>query len=197
MKQIEIDLSDMILNGLDGIDFSTVETVTIYIPLPSVGSANSYIDICSDYIDASWAAERLAATGNAAHVTEEYITSTHRTRLNLILSNPKADFKERLYEVAPVFLEEKEDDNVDGLKALVDDIADYEEGLPEINPQLPELVDTYFMNLVFGAYYEWRSEDPEWYSEQLKKYPEHEVGFFRSAYSDRLGEVVIRRSIVG
>lgn len=103
MRQWEIDLSEPALEELEEIDFSRVEVVTVFIPLPSIGVTNAHIDICSDYADASWAAGKLAVGAESVAVIEDYVRALHRTRLKLTISRPGSDFRDRLREVSIIF----------------------------------------------------------------------------------------------
>lgn len=187
MNHVEFDLSDLIPDDLTAIDFSEIELATIYIPLPSIGRTSSHIDICSDYVDASWTAETLAATARSAKVEEEYIRSSHTTRLKLTLTDIQSEFREKLSGVVLIYQGECDDEESGRYKEIRDAIADYEESLPQYKPLLPELVDSYFANLVSGAYHEMQSEAPDYYAEEIGRYPERELGFHLSAYSHRIG----------
>ncbi|TKV76133.1 hypothetical protein [Rhizobium sp. AU243] len=188
MKRIEFDLANDAVCDLDEFNFSGIEQAIVYIPMSSVGRTNSYIDICSDYVDASWAAEMLAATAGSVDLEEEYIRSSHTTRFKLTLNSPSMAFSEKLRDALLIYGEDCDREGEEGARYLVlrDSIEDYEEALPEYSAILPDLIDSYYVNLVSGAYSEMRSEAPDWYEDQIRKYPERELGFHKSAYSGRL-----------
>jgi hypothetical protein len=87
-RRLELDLSKATIESLTSINLQDLDELTVYLPLPSIGRTNMPIDICSDYIDASWAAERLAAASSTAEVSEDYLREWHESRLILTLGKP-------------------------------------------------------------------------------------------------------------
>ncbi|HQS18690.1 hypothetical protein [Reyranella sp.] len=189
MKTCEIDISSIAREDVKNIDLSNVHIAQVYITLWSVGVTNDHRDICEDYVEASWAAEKLAAAAGHAEVTEEYLREGNKTRLKITLTNLKPLFVESLSEVLVYFGAWRVDgsDQTEEFKAVQKAVLDYEESLPPPNPALPELIDGYFANLINGAYYQIRADMPDIYREQIGKHPERELGFYKSAYSGRLG----------
>ena len=82
---------------------------------------------------------------------------------------------------------EKHPDLQDQFDKVWNKICDYEDQLGEYNPLVPEIIDWYFANLVGGVYYELQFDAPDFYIEQITKYPERQVCFHRSAFSSRVG----------
>lgn len=189
MTNVEVDLSTVKLRDVGGVELRKAETVTVHIPMPSIGRTNQHIDICWDYIDASWAAERLAAACGSAKLTEEYIAEEHLTRFTLTLGAPDQDFRSKLEDVVRVFQAQQDEESGEGdrYQALRDEISDYQDTLGGLDPSFPGLVDSYFANLISGAYHQIRADAPDYYDDLVKKNPEHELGFHRSAYSNRIG----------
>lgn len=185
----EFDLSELTTATLGQIDLAKMDVAVVYIPMWSIGVTNSHIDICEDYIEASWAAETLAASAQHAEIAEEYLKEKHRTRLRLTLNTPDASFPARLRTVITLYEAARVDgvEQSEAYETVRDSIADHEEEVARSNPLLPEIVDAYFANLVAGAYHQMRYDAPDYYEEQIRKYPERELGFHRSAYSGRLG----------
>lgn len=189
MTRIEFDLATLKISDLDPNVFLDAETVAVLIPLRSIGRTNEHIDICWDYVEASWAAEKLAAEAGSAEVVEEYVAEAHLTRLKLTLMAPSPSFQERLEDVVVVFEAQQDDGSGEGerYQGLREAIADYEESLADCDPRLPELVESYFANFISGAMYQMRYDAPDYYDELVKKHPEYELGFSKSPYSGRLG----------
>ena len=67
---LELNLADLTFDELEELGSLVRQKVIFYLPLPSINRTNMHIDICSDYVDATWAAERLAAHGNAPCIEE-------------------------------------------------------------------------------------------------------------------------------
>lgn len=189
MTHIDLDLETLKLFDLSEIKFSGAETVAIFVPMPSIGRTNQYIDICSDYVDASWAIETLSTEAGSAEVVEEYLTEAHLTRLRLTVTAPGPSFRERLEDVVVVFQAQQDDGSGESerYQGLRDSIADYEESLADRSPRFPELIESYFANFVSGALHEMRFDAPDYFDELIKKHPEYELGFHKSPYSSRLG----------
>ncbi|WP_316197046.1 hypothetical protein [Bradyrhizobium sp. SZCCHNS3053] len=173
----------MTLAALDELDCSAFRSAILYLPLPSVGSTNNPADICSDYLDASWVAEQLAALSEEATVRDE--SAAHRTLLKLQLAGVHADMRPALEDAVILFQGGEEDE--DRYVNILDLVGSYADGLNNCAPRLPELIDTYFANLVNGGYSEMRSEAPEHYRAEIERFPERQLGFHKSALSHRLG----------
>lgn len=189
MTRIQFDLASLKLSDLGAIDLSGAETVAVLIPMRSIGRTNEHIDICWDYVEASWAAENMAAEAGSAEVAEEYFAEAYLTRLRLTLTDIGPGFRGRLENVVVVFQAQQDDGSGEGesYQSLRDAIADYEESLADCDPRLPELVESYFANFLSGAIHQMRYDAPDYYDELVKKHPEYELGFHKSPYSGRLG----------
>src|SRR3546814_1729148 len=68
-----------------------------------------------------------------------------------------------------------------------DEVLDYEEELAKHVCRVPEILESYYANLVGGAYSEMRSEAPARYADDVAKFPERRVEFWKSAFSWRIG----------
>src|SRR3546814_13644575 len=68
-----------------------------------------------------------------------------------------------------------------------DEVLDYEEELAKHVYRVPEILESYYANLVGGAYSEMRSEAPARYADDVAKFPERRVEFWNSAFSWRIG----------
>lgn len=165
-------------------DFNLIEEVVVHVPLPSFGSTNSYIDLCSDLLDASWALEMLASYVGSVETTVG--TGYFKPNITAVLRGLRPGLRNALEECALVFNEEALDTQEDRLGEIRNRINDYEDELHVRSPRLPDIVDWYFTNLML-ANGELRSEAPDAYRYQMGMFPERQVGFFRSAYSTALG----------
>lgn len=164
-------------------------SITVYIPLPSIGRTNSHIDICSDLIDASWAAEQLAKLADLSAAEELYFKETYSTQIKLTLHECQIGIKTVLSECLSAFNGDDPHKELSTKKyqEIRDSICDFEDKINEIAPRFPGIVDCYHVNLVEGAHLEYQSDAPDYYEEQISKYPERQTGFYRSAFSAGLG----------
>jgi hypothetical protein len=179
----ELDLGSITRDEL--MDATISDPLIVYLPLPSIGRSNSHIDICSDLIDASWVAERLAQCVDGAEAENQYVKETQTSRVKLTLHGPRPPLVNALADGILVFQGDDEEGEAgsERYKELRDLIADYEDDPGRQTPRLPEIIDWYYANLVGGANYEYQSEAPDFYADQIRKHPERQLGFFRSAYS--------------
>lgn len=182
-KTVRIDLSGDDLPDLDSINFDRIETVVLSIPLPSFGVTNSHIDLCADLLDASWALEKLALY--AESIEAEVISENE---IKAVLTGIRKGFTEVLGDCCLAFGEPDcpNDDQYREIQRVRDEIADFEDNLPDHEAAVPGVVDWYFADLM-AALGELKYEAPEYWREVVGKFPEYGVYFFKSAYSARLG----------
>lgn len=183
--QLDLDLGEVTLGDLKEIDFSKVAKLVLQLPLPSVGRTNMHSDICSDMIDASWAAERLALASDEAVVESDYNAEKHRSTFRLDLTRPHPDIRTALEEAVLLFGYGDEDE--ERYKKIRETVADFEENIDDLVPALPEIVDDYYANLVNGAYDQLRADAPDYYASEIAKHPERQVGFYKTPFSHRIG----------
>lgn len=185
-KTIRIDLSGDDLPALGNIDFDGIESVVLSIPLPSFGVTNSHIDLCADLLDASWALEKLAL--HAESIEIEVGSGYFQPKITACLRGIGKGLPEVVGDCILAFGEPDcpSDDLYFQIQRIRDEIADFEDELPSLNAALPEIVDWYYANMM-AAIDELKYEAPEYYGEQIGKFPEWELDFFKSAYSSRLG----------
>jgi hypothetical protein len=183
----EVDLGSISRDDLRILHLS--DPLTVYLPLPSFGRTNSLIDICADIIDVSWAAEKLSECIDGYEFDEEYLEKEHRKRAKLTLKGIQSDVRPVLLDCWLALADEESPERPDSQRwqELRQAVADYEDAIDGIDPRIPEIVDWYHVNLVLGANHEFQSEAPEYLAEQIAKYPERQAGFFRSAFSGKLG----------
>ncbi len=188
---LELDFGDLTNAEISELEISSEQTVVIYLPLDSIGYTNQHIDICDDLLEAIWAGERLAAQATNAEVERDYPPGTHKTRLRLTLHGPSLSLKAAIRECAVLYNRGEDDDADEAAEeqysATRDAVLDLEDHLNGITARLPQTVDDYFANLVGGAYHQMRYDAPERYREQISRYPERRVGYWRSAFSGPLG----------
>lgn len=175
------DLATSLSVDLDQIDFSTLGKLEVVIPLPSFGSSNSYISICSDLLDAAWIVERLAPHAKAIHVVEG------RNSYSAILDSPRPSVLLPLEEASLLVCDDLEDDDANShrFQKIRTDVCDFEEQIDTYKFQVSEIIDHYWANMQ-SAYYELRYEVPDLFRNHIERYPEHRVGFHRSAESWKL-----------
>lgn len=188
---LELDFGDLTNAEASELEIAPEQTVVIYLPLDSIGYTNQHIDICDDLLEAIWAGERLAAQATKAEVKRDYPPGTHKTQLRLTLQGLSPGLKTAIHECAVLYNRGEGDDAdeaaAEQYSAMRDAVLDLEDDLNGITARLPQTVDDYFANLVGGAYCQMRYEAPERYREQISRYPERRVGYWRSAFSGQLG----------
>ncbi|WP_287389498.1 hypothetical protein [Ralstonia sp.] len=184
-KVLEVDYSAEERPDLSEVDFGSLDLVVVHIPLPSFGSSNSHIDLCSDLLDASWALEKLAP--HAERIATTMGEGYYKPNITARLHRPRASIYEVLVDCALVFTEDDLDPSeTDRVQDLRGQIADYEVMMPTLVPAAPDIVDQYMGNLM-AANSEFQSEAPDYYETQMREFPERRVGYFKSAYSSRIG----------
>lgn len=184
-----VDLSDFWDEDAEGVLLGGVDSVVVYIPLPSIGYSNSHIDICEDLIEASWTAEQLATAAEAVDVEHDYPPGTHKVRLKLTFRRPGSDFLPRLLECAVLFrdLDESDPEQEAHFRRTRDAVVGYQDQLEELAPLAPDIVDWYYANLVGGAYAQMRYDAPDYYKDEITRFPERRTGFYKSGFSHMLG----------
>lgn len=171
----------------DAITFDDLDAVEVAFTIRGLGSANSHLDITAYLLDAAWAVEKLAAfAGGVRYRTEGYFNR----RLVAVFHAPRSGFGQALEAVALRF-DPGDDDPPPELWPRLDEIdleiRQFGESIPDLKAKCPDLIDWYLADLVIGANYEWRSEDPDYVRHQFMHYPERRFGYFRSAHSNVLG----------
>ena len=181
---MELDFSSEIGVDLSQVDFQQLKRITIFLPLRSFGVSNSHIDLTSDLLDACWALERLAAC--TLSLETKIGSGYYQPKIKVTLHDPGPEVRKTLIDCAFVFQEDEyECGQTERIQNLRDEIANFEDVIHTIDPAVPEIVDWYFGNLV-TSYGEWQSESPDYYEEQLRRFPERRLGYFKSAFSHRL-----------
>lgn len=167
------------------IDLTSIESLVVEIPLPSFGSSNSHMDLCGDLLDASWAIDHLASSARQFEI--KFGTGYFKPNINVTLHQPSDDLTKKLKDLRLVFQEATASVSEEQqLQDLRNDIADHADKIDDGSTVAPEIADHYLGNLM-AAYGEIKSEHPEWYAGDMKRFPERTTGYFRSAYSTLLG----------
>ena len=192
-QSTEIDLrkSD-ILKMIKDIDSGWELNVPVHILIPmySSGVTSDHLDLCEDYLDASYAAERLGSSAEVAEIEVEFLEGVPNMQFRLSLKNPTQDFMSAL---RGVLIQYGSDFGVDEeypgeVQTQRDAVIAYEETLSGDGhtPLFPMLIDSYYANRVGGVY--WTYEGNCWVEDELKRFPERRFGFHKSALiSTRVG----------
>jgi hypothetical protein len=154
------------------------QQIIAIIPLPSIGNLNSYLDITWDYAEASFVAECLG--GHCQERCIDMARRDHRSVLHLTLGNYiKESLALELARMALAVNSSGDDGVAEWDESLIvrEQIRDHEEQLASVDLLFPELADSYLVNLIHGAYYEWEGDAVE---AELKAHPERRYGFFVS-----------------
>lgn len=185
-RMLEIDLGEEMEMDLGTLDPLAYDRIVVYVPLPTFGSTQSYLDICGDLLDASWAIERMAA--HAKCVRTESPPGDYRC-IRTVLTGPTPGIFEVIADCA-LLISDLDDftdlADMEKQENLRGQVLDFEDDLETFIPRAPEIIDWYFANL-HAANDELRSEAPEAWSRQMTRFPERRLGFHRSGFSGALG----------
>jgi hypothetical protein len=183
---LELDFSNKSQANLNDIDLNQLDQIVVHVPLPSFGSSNSHLDRCADLLDASWASEGLATCTQSIETT--VASGYYKPNITAILRGLRPGLRAALIDCALLF---SEDEDIEGrITDIRNRICKYEETLHEYTPRVPNIVDWYFANLMFGNY-EWRSEAPKYHQDQMAKFPERQVGFFSKRPQHHTGQQLL------
>ncbi|EWG68202.1 MULTISPECIES: hypothetical protein [unclassified Enterobacter] len=186
---VEIYLDDIDVDDIKHILQSDV--IEVFIPLESVGFSSSYFDLCDDYLEAIWAGERLASTCQHARAVSYYNSENHKSFIKLSLTKPNEKFHEALRDC--IILYKQYDGSLYSeppleYSKIIDAVISIENDLDNFNIKVPALHDFYYANLIGGKYFEMMSDVPDEYRSEINKYPERALGFWKSAYSSKIGD---------
>ncbi len=153
------------------------QDLIVEVPLPSVGSSNSYLDLVQDFCDASLVCERLGAC--AGERAMRWSKSGYMNVIHLELRGYLPEVMALELARMAIFLDFPERE-VESLRGEYEDAReaafDHEDSIPHAHLLFPEIADHYLGNLVIGAYYEW--QDAEALRAALQMHPERRYGFF-------------------
>lgn len=180
-------LDDVVSGFLQSV--SSGRTFVVDIPLPSVGSSNSHLDLADDFLEASLIAERLGARATTRSMSWAKVEYLNVIRLKLGGYDPQA----MALELArmTIFIDYPNNE-LNGLRDEFEQVRepcyDYEDFLEQSEILFPEIADHYCGNLLM-SYGEW--EEPEALKEHLQRYPERRYGFFVTRSIQARGRTVL------
>ncbi len=154
------------------------EEILIRIPLPSHGRTNSYLDICSDLLDASYFCETLSAEFVCGKLERKYEQHSDFFLLPVRYKDAQK-LAAALHRLQWVFNATEDASFEEAVSAIRDAVLDHEEKISDAPSRYPVIVDGYLTNRINGAYFEFEEDV---LSEEFAKYPERRFGFFRSPY---------------
>jgi hypothetical protein len=181
MQTVELVLSEdaetlpEVVAGFTSI-LSSGQAFTVDIPLPSVGSSNSYLDLAADFIDASLIAERLGAGASRRSMSWATVGHASVVRLELDGYDPKLMSLDLASIAAFISFPNQQAELLrDEYEELVEARYVHEEAMEQAQLLFPEIADHYLGNLLM-SYGEW--DEPEVLREHLQRHPERRYGFF-------------------
>lgn len=164
------------------------DQVTLQIPLPSINSTNSYIDIIWDYLDASFAIETLSNNFLVTKLSKIWDIENHpvyHVNIEGFNSNDLALFIKKI--IWSCQYPEDQELEIDYINYR-EEINAYEGKVTEINLKHPDIIDDYLVNLINGAYYELEYEI---IAGHLKHFPERHYGYFSGSKYNNSKEKVL------
>jgi hypothetical protein len=168
--------------------------IEIVLPLNSIGSTNSYLDIIYDYILVSYCSEKIASF---VKINKGDITMRDKYHEDFTIVCIPRDIKnlvECLMQFSPFFSSDAEELSDEDRCSFYEEIEKYELNFNKQCFVFPELADNYWANLINGAYWEMASEyldsEDEFFKKTYRKYPEHRYGFGKNAPSKEYNETI-------
>jgi hypothetical protein len=182
-------LPDVVAGFLESV--SSGKAFSVDIPLPSVGSSSSHLDLADDFLDASLIAERMGALATRRSMSWAKVQHLNVIRLELDGYEPQAMALELARMALFLDYPNLETEGLrDEYERIWEPRHDYADSLEHSELLFPEIADHYFGNLIM-SYGEW--EDPEALREHLQRHPERRYGFFVTR-SIRVGGRVVLSS---
>lgn len=170
------------------------EEIFISFPLSSVGFSQSHMDIVRDYAETSFCCETIAPYISVLN-SEFFIRDKYHTDFKIKCKpvNPEEFTDTILYFAEMLTQELKEYDDIDVI-SFHDEITEYEESFDKRIFTFPELINSYWANMINGAYWEIASEyyqsESKFFNKIYRKHPEHRFGFWKSPTSLSLEDSV-------
>lgn len=158
----------------------------LQVPLPSINFSQSYLDVISDYLDASFLAEELVNHADTMQVEKIWGIKYHPVYHFTIIPKNSSEVAQKIYDLSILFGYDG-DDAEDEHMWWREKVIEYGETLDEREFSYPEIIDDFYANLVNGAYYELDSEHDNFLENEFKKYPERRFGFWRTPHSGKFG----------
>jgi len=159
--------------------------IVLQVPLPSINSSQSHLDVISDYLDASFVAETLAKIAASMQVQQIWGIKYHPVYHFTIVPKDSSELAKKIYELCVLFGYD-DDDSLDEHVWWREEVIEYGETVDEREFEFPEIIDDYYANLINGAYFELDSENEGFLENEFKKFPERRFGFWKTAHSPKL-----------
>lgn len=169
--------------------FNKNEELELEIPFDSINITNSHLDIMNDYLNVSYVSEHIAIY---SEIIDYGNSERDKHFLSFIVSFKPKNIKELtkfIYHNCKCYSNFDEFDS-DEIIEYNEKIIEYESKIEELYYTFPELIDSYYANLVNAGYYEiaadYEDDEEDYLKTEFKKYPERKFGFWRSAVSQKL-----------
>lgn len=178
---INIDLEDEKLQDYSCSDIEKMigyEAITIQVPLPSVNVSGSYLDLVSDYLDASFLLENISCVAEISAVEKRWDVKNYPVYLLKLEGFDKSMLSEKIKKYIWVLQCPENSEYESDAFNVREEVYEFEENLENIVLKFPEVIDSYHANLVNGAYYEMEYESIE---KELAKKTERKYGFWSAA----------------
>ena len=157
--------------------------VVLRVPCPSIRSANSHLDIASDYIDVLFVGESVAEYCQPATYEIDYSSFPVEAHFHLCPHKTKA-LAQKLIWLSAIFDDERDLDWDDEEYAEVrEEISEFEANLEGRILHFPDLADLYAVNSLAGEY----DVDDRLVDELHTIHSERKYGFWRSFVSYKVG----------
>ncbi|MFC3068816.1 hypothetical protein [Phenylobacterium soli] len=190
-KRLIVDFDEDLPEHLDELPVGGLDLVLVRFRYRFIGSSNSYLDVATDLLEASWIAEVLGA--HARRMRLWMGRSAFHPSLTIALGGPQPGLGRAIQDAVLLWRDSDDDEPVDAervdaerVDAIRERVADYEDRIHELRLRAPGLAGDYLANLVI-SYSESHSEAPEYMRAQYAKFPERRLGYFRSPSSWRFG----------
>lgn len=173
------------------------DLIIVQIPLHSINSTNSYVDIIIDYIKASYIAETISEYSERQDIQINHDLFHYPVVHLKVKPTQRVKLAEVVHDLSNGFTGED-------AKLKSDFVSNEYQHENEIDNKLlvyPELVDNYYANLINGAYYELAHEtyegDPDDEPEKIEskyfekiyaRFPERRFGYWKSAFSRNINQ---------
>jgi hypothetical protein len=185
MTLIHLDLTDVHEHTFDSLKtlLTGATEIALDIPCPSINTADSNLDLASDYLDAAFVGEVLVEfcehiKGGQLRKGESF---WYKVRFELQPSDLDG-LTSKLLWLAPVFGGDYWWGD-EGFEEVRDAIEEFADELDSKVLHFPELADSYMANLVMGEY----DVDPDTVEYLHQHYPERRFDFWRSCASNNVG----------
>jgi hypothetical protein len=172
---------------------ANADTVEILIPDEAYNVVSSYIDVTQSLLEISWLVESIATDSQiikGVWVERQTWFRDFSITLKPFNTDKLADF---ILRYSKFFSEENETDEADE-KWRYEQLSDYEENLYSFKPYFHDLLDSYYSNLIGGAYYEMAENSPgkkkNFYKKEYEQYPERKHNFWKSPFSLKYGATI-------